>query len=461
MAVLSRNFDAYLILVGPSGTILSNDDHEDPLTGASTSDSALRISSRVVGFWLAVVTTFEAGSTGSYRLRYEGITNIRRLERKAIDQAIVRRAFAIRDVINTREQHRRDIEDLVEQLSLRSYRQNLRDKLLSLIDEDEKDIEKQRRELAQLEERERKFVAALSEVTDLTQSQLIVRKMIDEKLRSVRFSVSITRDSAVAHRSSEVEAFRFALRVLNQLESAITELTAAEVRLLDGPAASETANLRRDFERLRNVRNSLSREIAEKLIDSRMVQRVPFNRFYSGSLYAGDGSQERRKHDLEEMVEQLSLRLYRQSLRSKILSIIPEDEERAERQRRELAQLEGRERDLVAALTEVEGLTQGKPLLHSMIDDELRSVRSSIKTATDTATDQQSEIGALRFALQALDQVESAATELTSAEARLLDGSAPGDAASIRIDIDRMRNARNSISREIAEKLIATEIVRF
>lgn len=101
IAVLSTAFDAYLLLIDPERRVSSNDDHGViNLTDARSSDAALPVSGQATGQWTAIATTFGAGATGDFTIRYNGTTALREIDRSEMDEQLLERSFAKRDVFS-------------------------------------------------------------------------------------------------------------------------------------------------------------------------------------------------------------------------------------------------------------------------------------------------------------------------------------------------------------------------
>jgi hypothetical protein len=285
IAVLSDAFDAYLILIDPAGDISTNDQHEAPieLPGSRSSDAALLVGRNSAGRWLAIATTYSADAEGDYTLRHEGVTDLHRVDRAKIDVKQVERAFGERGVLSDAEHQRRaeearvaEIEALVEQLSLRSYRGELQRELHAAIARQTDSYARSRRRIDELEQREKALQDALVDTNMLVNSKALIREVLEKELKSVRSRAESEAANAVESLGKR-EAFAAALEALDRLDNVAMKLQRAEASLLNAKTAEEVAVAQAERRRLQEERAALSAEVAEKLLDSKIV--VPWLRF--------------------------------------------------------------------------------------------------------------------------------------------------------------------------------------
>jgi hypothetical protein len=291
VAVLSKSFDAYLFLITPNRDILTNDDHagivkRDELPELNSRDAALMFDEKQpIGSWYAIATTLGKQSGGEYTLIYEGIRNLRKISEDAIDHKQIEDAFQKRGVLSETERYRREeearrakIDDLVEQLSLSSYRRELKRKLEDSIRRQTEEFEESRRKRDELKQRIRDLEAALENANKLGSSQKIVRELVEKELKSVQFNQE-RKTTAATESFGKREAFVSALDILNRLDNIATELARAEATLLGAIDTKVMNSAQESVQRLKDELGKLSAEIAEKLLDSDVVYRLGFNRF--------------------------------------------------------------------------------------------------------------------------------------------------------------------------------------
>ncbi|MCP4395742.1 MAG: hypothetical protein GY801_00315 [bacterium] len=299
VAVLSSAFDAYLILIDPAGDISTNDDHNPriELPGSRPSDAALLVDVNLAGRWLAIATTYHPGEEGDYTLRHEGVTDLHRVDRAQIDVKQVEKAFGERGVWSDAERLRREekarverlrreeearvakIEALVEQLSLRSYRREIKRELDEAITRQTDSYAHSRHRIDELEQREKALQDALVDADRLTtNSKALIRELLERELEPVQRNAEDAAANAVESLGKR-EAFAAALEALDRLDNVAMELQRAEASLLSAKTSEEVAVAQVESGRLREKRAALSAEIAEKLLDSKIVIRLRFGGF--------------------------------------------------------------------------------------------------------------------------------------------------------------------------------------
>ena len=282
LTLSSEQFDPYLIVISPSGEISTNDDHGLSASDLDQHDSAILVSSAEGGRWLAIATSYSIGSTGTFALRSEGHQGFERLSAASIDEDIVARSFAERGVLSDaalqqrQEQERQQqLEALVEQLSLSSYRRELSWQLRDALNERELRSRTARDALDELEEREANLETALREVQRLSESQELVADLLQQELDSVEASAEHSAELA-ARAMAEQEAFSAALDALERLAEISRELELAEEQLLHVTEGEQFIDARQKVRRLRAEGARVRRNIAEKLLDSDIVERLRF-----------------------------------------------------------------------------------------------------------------------------------------------------------------------------------------
>jgi hypothetical protein len=189
VGALSSAFDAYIVLAGPAATLLQNDDAGGILPEAGSNDSALAIPKEIRGRWLAFVTSYGEGETGDFRFHHQGVRDVRRLNPSAVDRAEVERAFAERGVTSseTRERerradHERRITALTDQLTLSSFRANVRREIRSRDESTLTRAESVRSDLVANETREQELGAALAEIESVPTIRPLVRELLRRDL---------------------------------------------------------------------------------------------------------------------------------------------------------------------------------------------------------------------------------------------------------------------------------------
>jgi hypothetical protein len=272
------------------GNISTNNDHRKndtriELPDSQSTDVALFVDRNLVGRWLAIATTLYRGRAGDYTLRYEGVTDLHQVDRINIDVKQVERAFEKRGVLSDEERRRREeearvtkIKALVEQLSLYSYRGELKRALHTAIKRETDFYADSRQHNDVLEQREKALQDALDSTNSLTNSKALIGEVLEKELRSVRSSAE--QEAATAAKSlGKRDAFAAALAALDRLDNVAMELQRAEASLLSAKTVEEVALAQAERERLWKEHAALSVEIAEKLLDSEIVTRLRFGGF--------------------------------------------------------------------------------------------------------------------------------------------------------------------------------------
>ena len=284
VAVVSDEFDAFLMLIDPEGDVSTNHDYTTQPVDSSFGDAGLPLAGSSTGRWLAISTTLKPGAQGKYTFRHDGVTGIRRGNRAQVDLATVERAFMERGVLSSTERREEErvakVESLTEQLSLGSYRNQLKGQLALAISDQGDSYEASRLRLDELELRERVLQNALADVNKLPESEGLVRELVEKELAGLWVNadrVAMAATGSLAKR----EGFNAALEALNRLDNTAAELERAQESLLSANGAEELLTARAEITRILEELSILSTKVAEKLLDSRIVVRMRFGGFRS------------------------------------------------------------------------------------------------------------------------------------------------------------------------------------
>ena len=119
----------------------------------------------------------------------------------------------------------------------RSYRDELRRRLRSALEQRNAGQEGSGQRLNKLGQREKAIEDALVDTETLTRSRALIREFLEQNLKSVQSNAESEAADA-AQSFSEREAFAAALEALDQLENVAIELERAEARLLQAKNAA-------------------------------------------------------------------------------------------------------------------------------------------------------------------------------------------------------------------------------
>lgn len=262
----SAKLDSYLVVVDPNGKIQGNDD--GVLKGArkeNSGDAALEFTSPVQGRWLIFATTLVRDEEGPYTLIVKGSSGLPIRQARPIREEITR-VFSSRGV---RDQELAIIS-AYEQLTLRSFRSELIDRLRRDSDEQNSRVQAAPAGLPQLEERLAQVTSAQAEVTRrLTVSNTYVGDLLAKERESIEGQIARairTRDEAVALSAT----LAVALQRLERFDMLDSELKHLESLLIDNPASASDEQRKRLLD-LRTRRAVDGRALAELLIRSRMI----------------------------------------------------------------------------------------------------------------------------------------------------------------------------------------------
>jgi hypothetical protein len=266
----SKEFDSYLMLVQPDGSILANDEvnppHGDTKPTEPYGTAGIVVDRPAAGLWMLVAATYRPGEKGDYALEYQGISGLEPAAPSSERAKAVAAAFANRGVEDPAV--RRDA--LREQLTLRSFRAELTLRLQGEITEHEKAEKELRERLASLEERQRQLSKAVAAVEGLAESRDLIRELVKADLDTSEKKAEKVSEELITS-VGERSALDAALSQLGRLDSVANELAQCEDSLVQFPSTSSTEQLSTKIVRLRREQNLLGGELAAKLLDSHIV----------------------------------------------------------------------------------------------------------------------------------------------------------------------------------------------
>lgn len=273
VALKSGSFDAYLMLVAPDGRVQVNDDHSlQGIAGLRKADAGLAIERPASGRWWMVVTSLRAEAQGDYVLEHSGLTALEQIAPTLENRKHVSAAFTARRVEDPLV--RRDA--LFEQLTLASYRDDLQRRLKAEVPRLDKSNSELRQKLAALDERKQRLVESAGELQHLSRSRELLLALVAKEQKSLESEIGMS-DQLLLRSVSERTAYAQASAELEQLASVAQQLQRREDELLASDTPARAAELAQEIRRLRAVRETLGKSIADKLLDSRLVRDRQFS----------------------------------------------------------------------------------------------------------------------------------------------------------------------------------------
>jgi hypothetical protein len=275
---LRSRYDVDFILVSPEGKIISKNGYA-PSGSRSNLDDHIVVDRPNEGVWLVIVTSTLQAGFAPYRLYGEGASGLQRIRPTVEERRVITRALTLLKVTERASR----VNALVEQLALLSVRDELEKRLREEVRNRREDEERLRSEIRQFELRERDLRIAFENIFDALRAKgdrrpdEIVRSLVESELKVTRLQAERTVQRLVE--SLKVgAAFAEARRELRKLETVETELRKLEESLIM-EASTEPGRERGRVFQLRRVRGALAKEIAEKLLDSRIVIHMPSGGF--------------------------------------------------------------------------------------------------------------------------------------------------------------------------------------
>ena len=267
----STKFDPYLMIIRPDGSVLTNDTHNIVgVVNSSGRDAGIAVEYPAAGRWTAVVTTSDiyVGREGDYVIEYGGISGLGTIDFASSEHSkSISSAFAARGIVDPMA--RRDA--LVEHLTLRSFRAEVRRRAQKEMVSLEVKNAKLRKEISALDDNHVELSKALANVDNLTESKALVQDLLRRKLKETHDSREKYSDDLVTTLSN-YDALTAALRELDLLDAVADELAKREELLLGPILPDDATAIRAAIIRLRGEREVLGGAIAEKLLASRIIQ---------------------------------------------------------------------------------------------------------------------------------------------------------------------------------------------
>lgn len=276
IALRSSDFDSYLFVITPDGSVLTNDDHSLPIEKLAAGDAGLALTFGGEGTWFAVATAYSPGQGGSFEILAKGLPPLQ--PTGLIEDETLATAFEARGIIDPEIARQQAVAAVAERLSLASFRAELEETFRAEIVRVEQDQASARQSLATAEIEEAELAAALEAIETLPSHRDLVRSLIQEGLNSAQTDVEYSAKAAF-EALGHIDAFRAALEDLAELDRLATRIEQIEAALLDAITSSPS-----DLERLgqeliedRTAFASAAAELAERLQGMGILDQVRFS----------------------------------------------------------------------------------------------------------------------------------------------------------------------------------------
>lgn len=290
ITVRSSAFDSYLLLLGPQGQVLTNDDHSMAVTKLG-SDAGLALPEGSTGTWIVVATTYSPDSIGAFEVYTEGLQPLVPVSDSVLDRETLASAFAGRGILDQEAVRRDSIAAAAERLSLQSYRDDLTRQLQNEISRNEFDRASTESRLQELENKETELLEALKYIESLSSSNDLVRVLVDRELSSNRSLIDSIASTASDELAS-VDASRAAISEIEELNVISGRLGEIEEALLQSDTPQKIQQIRPELLRERQNFETLANSIAEKLLDLGILDHLQFGSLLgTGRPTGGNNSQ--------------------------------------------------------------------------------------------------------------------------------------------------------------------------
>lgn len=286
----SKALDSYLMAVAPDGKILTNDDHQlSAIPKLSSGDAAIVVEHPMQGRWILVATTLDPGKEGDYRIDYIGISKLEAmLPSTAEDKKIILSAFSARSV----EDPTRRRDALFDQLTLKSFRDELKQRLQAELSRLDKLSEELRAKVTSLDQRKQRLLDSANALQGIGQSREFLLDLVSIEQKKVESETEQTTERLLKSVRERI-AFSQALAELERLNIVAEDLKGQEEELIRNDVPTRTSDLSQNIIRLRGEREAIGKSIADKLLDSRLVLDRRFGGFSFTNHYAGGASKDR------------------------------------------------------------------------------------------------------------------------------------------------------------------------
>jgi hypothetical protein len=276
--VNSEKLDTYLIVQAPDKSFSTNDQfHGD--------NAGITIKKPSSGQWIIIATTYGVKEVGNFRLVVNGATKIIPITKEQLNKKLVEDAFAEREVYSEEKQtelekerkkkeeieNARKINLLADQLTLASYRAELRINLNNNInDKDNEDYAEKVKRLENLIAEEKKLKNALSEAKKLSANKIII-PIIKKEIESNSYDISEL-SKELSEQVAKQEAFKMAQQKIQELDKLSKELESLKQGLLNAKDYDSFGSYKNKISQLQIKVKQLAKEIAENLFNSSFVQ---------------------------------------------------------------------------------------------------------------------------------------------------------------------------------------------
>lgn len=286
--VSSSDFDTYLLVASPDGMVRANDDSGGPQrdgrsgllldrASSKTFTSAVEfpaISTGKGGRWIAVVTTYQEGASGSFTLTVDGADALEEVDSSTLGEDAIAKLFRARGVVSATRERAQKLRMLKAQLSLPVFRSRLIVDVTEYLESSPGTTATEEYQEAKL--KEQRLTVALTEIAALGESKDLLTQLLHAELEKNAENVADLATGAATETEKE-QIYRAVLGELRELDRLWSAVTALESQLLAGKQGGESVEAqRREAADLRAAAEKAADGIAEKLVDSRFVRQLSF-----------------------------------------------------------------------------------------------------------------------------------------------------------------------------------------